>query len=297
MPSLSLSFAGVTDVGLARENNEDAFQITDLSSGNTFDGSAAIGSFQVGERGALLALSDGMGGHAGGEIASSVVISALSRSLRADAHRYGEQKLEAAIRDANAEVVATAQKRNKHGMGATLTAVLVDDTGAYIAEVGDSRAYLLRGGELKQLTRDQSLVQLLVDTGMCTPEQAETSPQKNILLQAMGLRADIHAAIGHVVLRQRDKMLLCSDGVSNALSAEELRDILAANDPDAACQRMVNLANQRGGADNLTAVVALFEDGSLAPASPSESVTATFTVIKDFGPGASAFAERGSASH
>ena len=285
MPSLSLSFAALTDVGLARENNEDAFQITDLSSGATFDGEHSTGSFTVGERGALLALSDGMGGHAGGEIASNVVITSLREAIQADVQRQGgEQKLEAAIRGANAQVVATAQKRNKRGMGATLTAILVDDSGAYVAEVGDSRAYLLRAGQLKQLTRDQSLAQLLVDSGVCTPEQAETSPQKNILLQAMGLKEDVHAAIGHVALRQRDKMLLCSDGVSNAVSADELRDIMQANDPSNACLRLVNLANERGGADNLTAVVALFVDSSLAPPSPSESVTATFTVLKDFGP-------------
>jgi PPM family protein phosphatase len=284
MSSLSLSFAALTDVGLARENNEDAFQITDLSSGATFDGEHSAGSFRVGDRGALLALSDGMGGHAGGEIASNVVITSLREAIQADARGQAEQKLDAAIRDANAQVAATAQKRNKRGMGATLTAVLIDASGAYVAEVGDSRAYLLRAGQLKQLTRDQSLVQLLVDNGVCTPEQAETSPQKNILLQAMGLKADVHAAIGHVALRQSDKMLLCSDGVSNAVSADELRDIMQANDPSNACLRLVNLANERGGADNLTAVVALFEDASLAPPSPYETVTATFTVIKDFGP-------------
>src|SRR5450432_1464622 len=284
MSSFSLSFAALTDVGLARENNEDAFQVTDLSSGAIFDGEHSSGCFRVGDRGALLALSDGMGGHAGGEIASNVVITSLREAIQADAQGQAEQRLEAAIRGANAQVAVTAQKRNKFGMGATLTAVLLDASGAYVAEVGDSRAYLLRAGQLKQLTRDQSLVQLLVDTGVCTPEQAETSPQKNVLLQAMGLREDVHAAIGHVALRQSDKMLLCSDGVSNAVSADELRDILQANDPPNACLRLVNLANERGGADNLTAVVALFEDPTLAPPSPYETVTATFTVIKDFAP-------------
>src|SRR5882724_4670554 len=135
MSSLSLSFAGLTDVGLTRENNEDAFQIADLSSGATFDASPATGSFNVGKRGALLALSDGMGGHAGGEIASSVVISSLREALQADLPGHAEQRLEAAVRGANAQVAAVAQKRNKRGMGATLTAVLVDETGAYIAEV------------------------------------------------------------------------------------------------------------------------------------------------------------------
>jgi PPM family protein phosphatase len=283
MSDLSITFAALSDVGLARENNEDAFQVTDLSTGGTFDANPSQATFNVGARGALLALSDGMGGHAGGEIASAVVIESMRKALQAaDGGGQAEQKLEAAIRGANKDVAATAERRNKRGMGATLTAVLVDDSGAYVAEVGDSRAYLLRAGRLKQLTRDQSLVQLMLDSGMCTKEEAETSPQKNILLQAMGSTRDIHAAIGHVSLRQRDKMLLCSDGVSNAISDEELRDILDANPPAAACSRLIELANERGGDDNVTAVVAIFEDNGLAPPSPMETVTATFKVLKDF---------------
>ena len=282
MTELAIRFAALTDVGRTRQNNEDAFQITDLSTGAIFDACSSEATFKVGERGALLALSDGMGGHAGGEIASAVVVSSLRAALQAGAPGKAEQRLEAAIRGANAEVAEAAKRKNKHGMGATLTAVLVDDTGAYVAEVGDSRAYLLRAGQLKQLTRDQSLVQMMLDVGLCTKEQAEHSPQKNILLQAMGLSRDIHAAIAHVTLRQRDKLLLCSDGISNALADDELREILEANEPNLACSRLVQLANERGGEDNLTAVVAVFEDRTLPLPSPSETVTATFTVIKGF---------------
>jgi serine/threonine protein phosphatase PrpC len=279
---LAIRFAALTDVGRTRQNNEDAFQITDLTTGAIFDACSSEASFKVGERGALLALSDGMGGHAGGEIASAVVISSLRVALQTDGLGKAEQRLEAAIRGANAEVAEAAKVKNKHGMGATLTAVLVDETGAYVAEVGDSRAYLLRAGQLKQLTRDQSLAQMMLDIGLCTREQAEHSPQKNILLQAMGLSRDIHAAIAHVTLRQRDKLLLCSDGISNAVADDELREILEANEPNLACLRLVQLANERGGEDNLTAVVAVFEDRTLPFPSPSETVTATFTVIKGF---------------
>ena len=282
MSNLSITFAALTDVGLARQNNEDAFQITDLSSGVTFDESPLAATIKVGARGALLAVSDGMGGHAGGEIASAVVISSLREELKASGHGETEQRLDAAIRAANVDVARAAERRNKRGMGATLTAVLIDETGAYVAEVGDSRAYLLRNGQLKQLTHDQSLVQLMVDIGLCTEEQAEHSPQKNILLQAMGSEPEVRAAIGHVQLRQRDKMLLCSDGVSNAVTHQELAEILAANEPNAACLRLVQLANERGGADNLTVVVALFEDSALALPSPNETVTGTFRVLRDF---------------
>jgi len=169
-------------------------------------------------------------------------------------------------------------------MGATLTAVLVDGDTAFVAEVGDSRAYVLRSGQLKQITHDQSLVQMLVDQGLMDKEEAERSSRKNILLQAMGSVDEVHAAIGQVVLRRGDKLLLCSDGISNAISHDELRDILTANGPWPACARLVQLANDRGGEDNLTAVVALFEGSGLAMPAASETVTGTFAVIKGFGP-------------
>lgn len=282
MSELSIRFAALTDVGRARKNNEDAFQITDLSTGAVVNASSREASLRVGARGALLALSDGMGGHAGGEIASAVVMDSLRQALLSDAGGQADQRLEAAIRRANADVAKVAKERRKHGMGATLTAALVDSSGVYVAEVGDSRAYLLRAGQLKQLTRDQSLVQMMIDVGLYTKEQAEHSPQKNILLQAMGLAPEVHAALAHVTLRQQDKMLLCSDGISNAIEDDELRGILQANEPNEACLRLIQLANDRGGEDNLTAIVAVFEDRALPAPSPAETVTATFKVIKGF---------------
>lgn len=284
MANITLSFAALSDVGLARETNEDAFLIADLSTGAHFGASPATAQLNLGQRGALLALSDGMGGHAAGEVASAVVIESLTKALQQGTSGPAERRLEDAVRAANNEVRTAAKVKNRHGMGATLTAVVVEESGAYIAEVGDSRAYLLRGGQLKQLTRDQSLVQMLVDQGLMSEDEAEDSPRKNILLQAMGLAHEVHAAIGRVELRREDKLLLCSDGISNAMSDEELRGILAANDPSAACTEMIQLANQRGGADNLTAVVALVGGSSLNAPFPNETVTGTFSVIKDFGP-------------
>ncbi len=284
MTDMTLSFAALTDVGLSRSQNEDAFQVTDLSTGTRFDASPSRALIQVGERGALLALSDGMGGHAAGEVASALVISSLRSALQQADVRSTDRRLEAAVRRANADVIEAAKTENRHGMGATLTAVVIENSGAYIAEVGDSRAYLLRNGQLKQLTRDQSLVQMLVDQGLMSADEAEDSPRKNILLQAMGTANEIHAAIGHVALRREDKLLLCSDGISNAITDDELRGILMTYEPDAAVAKMIALANERGGADNLTAVVALVNGTTLDAPSPMETVTATFAVIKDFGP-------------
>ncbi|HKO53938.1 MAG TPA: protein phosphatase 2C domain-containing protein [Polyangiaceae bacterium] len=285
MTDVIITFAALSDVGLARSINEDAFQLTDLTTGASFDASPSNGQFKLGLRGALLTLSDGMGGHAAGEVASSTVISSVRTTLQAGGDAPAEQRLEAAVRRANADVIEAAQVKGRHGMGATLTAVLVDHTTAYVAEVGDSRAYLLRAGQLKQLTRDQSLVQMLVDQGLMKPEEAENSPRKNILLQAMGSVEEVHAAIGQVALRQGDKLLICSDGISNAVTHAELLQILAKNEPWPACAQLIQVANDRGGEDNLTAVVAQFDGNGLPAPLPSETVTGTFAVIKDFGAG------------
>ena len=283
MTDITITFAALSDVGLTRSINEDAFQLTDLSTGASFDASPSNGQFNLGSRGALLTLSDGMGGHAAGEVASSTVISSVRATIQAGSDAPAEQRLEAAVRRANRDVIEAAQVKGRHGMGATLTAVLVDHSIAYVAEVGDSRAYLLRTGQLKLLTRDQSLVQMLVDQGLMHPDEAETSPRKNILLQAMGSVEEVHAAIGQVELRKGDKLLVCSDGISNAITHDELLQILATNDPWPACAHLVQLANDRGGEDNLTAVVAQFDGAGLASPMASETVTGTFSVIKDFG--------------
>jgi serine/threonine protein phosphatase PrpC len=283
MTDITITFAALSDVGLTRSVNEDAFQLTDLSTGASFEASPSNGQFMLGQRGALFTLSDGMGGHAAGEVASSTVISSVRATLQAGGDAPAEQRLEAAVRRANADVIEAAQIKGRHGMGATLTAVLVDSTSAYVAEVGDSRAYLLRAGQLKQLTRDQSLVQMLVDQGLMQPEEAENSPRKNILLQAMGSVEEVHAAIGQVELRKGDRLLICSDGISNAVNHSELLDILTTNGPWHACEQLVKLANDRGGEDNLTAVVAQFDGPGLPSPLASESVTGTFNVIKDFG--------------
>jgi PPM family protein phosphatase len=126
-------------------------------------------------------------------------------------------------------------------------------------------------------------VQMLVDQGLMHPDEAEHSPRKNILLQAMGSVEEVHAAIGQVELRQGDKFLICSDGISNAVTHAELCDILITNAPWPACAQLIQLANDRGGEDNLTAVVAQFQGSSLTAPTASETVTGTFSVIKDFG--------------
>jgi serine/threonine protein phosphatase PrpC len=204
----------------------------------------------------------------------------LRSALREDDGTPTASRIEVAIQRANADVVEAAKTADKKGMGATLTALLVQDADAYLAQVGDSRAYLLRDGRLRQLSRDQSLVQLLVDGGVMTQEEAKHAPQKNVILQAMGLASDVRAAVARLHLRRGDTVLLCCDGISNAVSDDELQSLLVSSPPGDACTQAIALANERGGEDNLTAIVARFEGSTLLP--PEGRITATFDELTAF---------------
>ena len=283
MPRTRLSVAARTDVGRVRANNEDAFTVTDLDTGTRIDDAATLTEIDVRERGVLMVVSDGMGGHAAGEVASAVVVDSLRASLGQTGDVESMQRLiDQAVQRANADVFAAAKDASKRGMGATLTAVLVHGREAYIAEVGDSRAYVLRQGRLRQMTRDQSFVQLLLDSGAITPEQAKKMPMRNTIVQAMGLEPNVHVAIGRLRLRRGDRLLLCCDGLYNLVPDDELASILGEDDLANACERMIALANERGGHDNVTAVVANVDGDALPAPAMMESVTQTFEVLQEF---------------
>lgn len=282
---LNLTVHGKTDAGLVRKGNEDAFVVTDLSSGSSIDGPLA--RVAVGPKGVLLAVSDGMGGRQAGEVASALVLETLVRSMANDA--TGELAsaphvvMEAAVSDANREVWKAAKEPGQEHMGATLTAVLVEGTSVHIAEVGDSRAYLLRGGTLVQLTSDQSYVQALVDAGVMTPEEAKHAPMKNIILQAMGQKKGVSVALSKLSLRQRDCILLCSDGLTNKVSPNEMTQIILSSATMAvACDRLVDLANAKGGEDNITVVMGGVSGGDLLPLVPGEDPAITVEILKSF---------------
>jgi serine/threonine protein phosphatase PrpC len=276
--------SAMTDVGRSRTTNEDAFSVTDLESGTTIEATGTDYTIDIQERGVLLALSDGMGGAQAGEVASALVLDSLQRALSRDARGAIHEQLESAVQRANRNVFEEAKQENKHGMGATLTALFVRGDEAYIAEVGDSRAYLLRKGRLRQITRDQSLVQMLVDQGVMTADEARNSPSKNVILQAMGLRRDVRVAIARLRLRRGDRFVVCSDGVSNPVSDQELQQIVTQSDPRAACQTMIALANERGGDDNQTAIVADLTGDDLPLPDEFETVTETYEVLSAFDP-------------
>ena len=271
-----------TDVGRVRTTNEDGLAVNDLASGEQIDATSGDKALDVQERGVLLALSDGMGGHQAGEIASALVLESLQAAMQMESKGAIHEQLEEAVQRANQTVMNAARADNRRGMGATLTAVFVRGHEAYIAEVGDSRAYLLRNGRLRQITRDQSLVQLMVDHGVMSPEEAKRSASKNVILQAMGLAHDVRVAIARLELRRGDRFLLCSDGVTNEVSDEELKQTLSGSAPRAACDTMIALANERGGRDNSTVIVADLSGDSLELPDEFETVTSTYEVLQAF---------------
>jgi serine/threonine protein phosphatase PrpC len=283
--TVNLAVYAQTDVGLVRESNEDAYAIADLTHGGVV-AHRRFTCFEVGERGALLAVSDGMGGHQAGEVASAIVVESLRESMaRCDAGNTPcDALLESATLEANRAVWDASRAPGREHMGATLTALFVHHQAAYIAEVGDSRAYLLRAGEIARVTHDQSYVQLLVDAGAMSPAEARDSVLSSVVLQAMGLKPEVDVALGKLDLRQRDCLVVCSDGLSNKFDDEELREIILSSPSlDAACTRLVDEAKRRGGDDNITAIVAGV-DGDLPRVVSGESIAETLSVLRRFRP-------------
>jgi serine/threonine protein phosphatase PrpC len=277
-----LSVTVRTDIGRVRKTNEDAFLFADLEKGR-FESRAAVERFEVSPRGAVLAVSDGMGGHKAGEVASALTLEALYKSLTQNAPRgEADNRIKEAVVKANQEVVAAGKRPSLANMGATLTAVLVDGGDAYIAEVGDSRAYLLRNGELRQLTEDQSFVQAMVKAGGMSPEEAAASSWRNVILQAIGHESNLKVALGKLALRQRDLLILCSDGLTSLVSDDDLRaEILATTTLDDACDRLVALANERGGTDNITVLLAGV-NGDLPAVQREERISDTYNTLERF---------------
>jgi serine/threonine protein phosphatase PrpC len=281
MSNVVVSISARTDIGRQRTGNEDSFLVANLSAG---EGPLDSGETQheVGERGSLLIVSDGMGGAAHGEIASELAVTSVHDSLAGlPLDLEVSDRLILAAQNANAKIWNHAKENPEtHGMGATLTAVLVHDALAFIAQVGDSRAYLIRGDEIKQLTKDQSLAQLLIEAGMVDAEGAARVPQ-NVIMQALGTQPEVRVTVISVELSSEDGLLLCSDGLSNKVAEKEMLEIVReASDLETACSRLVEMANERGGEDNITVIIARFNGGALTEgASISGSVKA---VNEDF---------------
>jgi protein phosphatase len=278
---ISVSVFAKTDTGIQRAGNEDAFLVADLTTDNVGLG-AKMSTHRIGERGSLMVVSDGMGGAVAGEIASSMAVKIIREALMKPWSEEICGQLRHATETANERIWEYAQENRKlTGMGATLTAVLIHETSAYIAQVGDSRAYLIRGDQEKQLTKDQSLVQMLLDSGAIKPEEASSVAQ-NVIMQALGTSPTVEVAITSVELCRDDLLLVCTDGLSNKVTPDEMRDALRHSDSlNAACRRLVELANERGGEDNITVIAARFDGDALHSGAQSNSITGSFKVLND----------------
>jgi PPM family protein phosphatase len=283
MSDVLVSVFARTDVGMMRSGNEDSFLVADLTTGNVGLGSD-VNTYKLGDRGSLMVVSDGMGGAAAGEIASEMAVSIISDSLNAQQHDCEmADRLRLATETANELIWNHAREHPElTGMGATVTAVVAQGTQAYIAQVGDSRAYLIRGSRIKQLTKDQSLAQMLVDAGAISPDQMEAVPQ-NVIMQALGTQAIVKVAMSAIQLFRNDCLLICSDGLSNKIPAREMQEIVEHSDAlTEACRAMIETANERGGEDNITVIVARFDGEDLHSASESNSITGSFRALSQY---------------
>jgi serine/threonine protein phosphatase PrpC len=250
--TLALRYAIRTDVGLLREGNEDSAYASPR----------------------LLAIADGMGGHTAGEVASSVVLSALTildRDIRADRMLDALTGAVASARGTLHEM--SIEDPSLDGMGTTLTALLWSASTVAVCHIGDSRAYLLRNGEFHQITRDHTLVQSLVDDGRLTPKQAATHPQRSLLLRALQTGTEAEPDLFVIDAEVGDRYLLCSDGLSDVVSEDTLREtLIKITDREQAVTHLIGLANRGGGPDNITCIVADVVDSEAGPATGQASV-------------------------
>lgn len=279
------TIAGITDIGLVRTNNEDCLLISDPYTGQ-YLGDHSQYAFPPEHNRLLIAVSDGMGGAEGGEIASKLTVYLMQSELPRLSRRLSPQsRLAAAIEEANS-IVRQERKTDPrlHAMGATITAVLIERNVAYIAEIGDSRAYILRNGRIKQLTTDQTMIQVMLDSGMITPQAAATSNNRNVLLQAVGIQEHLQIAVNSIELKRHDLLLLCSDGLSGKITAEEMLAIIKHyNDLATAANEMVLLAKQRGGEDNISVILAHIDGDGLRP-NTQEPLSRAIRVLSRFDP-------------
>jgi len=255
-----LAICGATDVGAARPSNQDTFVIADLATGDLSNpcGRAEI---PLSCEGILLLVCDGMGGAAAGDLAARIAAEAIKHRLVGAGPatvEHPDQSLSSAICSANGAVLAEARARPEtRGMGTTCTAAIVLPDRVFVAQVGDSRAYLLHDGRLQLLTRDQTMADQLVAAGVLRPEDVGSFPYRHILTQAVGTRSAIEPATSEVGLHRGDRLLLCSDGLHGPVPDAEIARLLnAAADINSAARELIRAALDAGGPDNVTVVVA-----------------------------------------
>ncbi len=258
---MKISLSGKTDRGKKRPNNEDDLAAVDLTAAKPVDPIEAE-NLTVGERGVLLAVCDGVGGRRAGEVASALALHTLSEEMDKLGDGCPRQTLfRTAVENVNERVRKEAKADAElSGMATTLTAAVICRTRTLIAHVGDSRAYLVRGGHARQLTRDQTFIASLIESGAMKKEDAATSPYRSMILQAIGREKKIQVALDGIELMSDDLLLLCTDGLSEKVKREELAEAFRARSLPVAVTSLIALANERGGDDNITLLAARVEE-------------------------------------
>jgi protein phosphatase len=249
---MRITSCGITDVGLKRGHNEDNYLINEELN--------------------LFVVADGMGGHAGGEYASAIAVNTVEEIItnmqsldaeeQADPVDLMRQKLTHAIRLAGRRIYEKAKEQPEyHGMGTTVVVLLIDRGNAYVAHVGDSRLYAMRDGAIEQVTEDHSLIAEKVRHGLITEEEAKSHRMRNVITRSLGYQEDVEVDLQVRAVRRGDTFLLCSDGLSGHVEREELGDYLSKYGPQSAARRLVHVACERGGDDNITVAIIVVEDG------------------------------------
>ena len=278
--SVRVSVFGKTDLGRTREHNEDTFLVADLSTGNA-SLQPEVRNHEIGPRGSLFIVADGMGGAAAGELASAMAADLIYQHMATawtkDSHGTAERfayRMKEAVELANGQIYSYAREHPEvRGMGTTVTAAGIFGNDLYLTQIGDSRAYLVRGDDAIQLTKDQSLMQRLVDAGELTEDEAEHSERRNIILQALGPDPRVKVDLTYQSMRRGDTLILCSDGLSGLVRREEFATLARQYpDPPALCSALIDLANARGGPDNITVITASFNGDGLPEADGAEGV-------------------------
>ncbi|HEY4187074.1 MAG TPA: Stp1/IreP family PP2C-type Ser/Thr phosphatase [Polyangia bacterium] len=274
---IQIEVFGKTDVGLIREHNEDNLLIADLGGGFKESSLDEPAKLTLGARGALFLVCDGMGGAAAGEVASQMAVDAVFDSMSSSEpqpHEPFARSLRHAVEVANDRIFQQSRdNQSERGMGTTCTAAaLVDDT-LMVAQIGDSRCYVFRSGNLGQVTKDQSLAWQLIEAGAMTAEDAKAFEHANIILQALGVQDRVDVVMSQITLRKGDVVLLCSDGLHGPVTDQEIRDILAADtDLKKAGEGLLQKALERDGPDNITVILARFDGAGLADPDPNDTV-------------------------
>jgi serine/threonine protein phosphatase PrpC len=268
-----------SDVGRVRRGNEDNFLVLDLSTEHTWTGTDGavppdtLTSFNLGDKGLVLVVSDGMGGALAGDVASRMAVDSVREMLTGaegdtcDPTVDLVECLKNATVYANLAIHLRSQEDSRcAGMGATFTGAAIRGDSLDLVQVGDSRGYVIRKDHIRLATKDQSLVQQLVDVGQISESEAETHMFRNVILQALGAQSEVSPVTGKIRLRQGDLVLLCSDGLSGKLKADDIQRIVVNSNGDLskACDALIDEANNRGGEDNITVVLARFTGDDLA---------------------------------